>query len=131
MRYNPRDELLDLHRRHVRAWENRNISELRDIFDAKALIFGPEPPARFNDYQSFENTLAHYFAGMEDVFFSTSNIAIELNEPVAWVTSFYLSTFRRNGEESRETGRWTEIYLRTDAGWKLVHFHASKDPGAA
>ncbi len=119
---------MELHRRHVRAWENRNFAELRRIFDEKAVIFGPEPPARFSDYQSFENTLQQYFARREEGYFTTSNICIEVGEPVAWITSLYLCSCRRDGEAYRETGRWTEIYFLTEGNWRLVHFHASKDP---
>lgn len=129
MRNNARETLLDLHRLHVRSWENRNFEEMRAVFADEAVVFGTEPPSKFSDFRTFENTLQQYFSQMSDVSFMTSNIQIEVYDPVAWVTSLYLWIYRLNGDEVRETGRWTEIYLERDGKWQLVHFHASRDPG--
>ena len=98
------------------------------MFADEAVVFGTEPPSKFSDFKTFENTLQQYFSQMSDVSFMTSNIQIEVFEPAAWVTSLFLWIYRLNGEEVRETGRWTEIYLERDGDWKLVHFHASRDP---
>ncbi len=101
---------------------------MRAVFADEAVVFGTEPPSKFSDFKTFENTLQQYFSQMSDVSFMTSNIQIEVFEPVAWVTSLFLWIYRLNGEEVRETGRWTEIYLERDGDWKLAHFHASRDP---
>jgi ketosteroid isomerase-like protein len=128
MRNTLRDTVLALHRRHARAWERRNLDEMRDIFAGDAIIFNTEPPARFSDFKTFENTLQQYFAHIEEVSFITSNIQIEAADPFAWVTSLYLKAYHRNGELVRESGRWTEVYAPVGGDWKLVHFHASRDP---
>lgn len=92
------------------------------------MIFGTAPPSRFGDFKTFENTLQQYFLNLSEVTFTTSNIQIEVAEPVGWITSLYLWTYRVNEESIRERGRWTELYFQVEGEWKLVHFHASKDP---
>ena len=128
MRNQPREALLEFHRRHARAWENRNFEEMRAVFDDQAVIFGTAPPSRFNDFKTFENTLQQYFSNLSEITFTTSNIQIDVEGPFGWITSLYLWTYRLNEESVRESGRWTEVYLQKDGEWKLVHFHASKDP---
>ncbi|UCF38814.1 MAG: nuclear transport factor 2 family protein [Acidobacteriota bacterium] len=129
MRNNPREILLGLHRRHVKAWEGRNLDEMRVLYAPEAVVFCTEPPARFSDFKTFENNLIQHFMRMQEVTFLTSNIQIEVVENLAWVSSLYLRAFRRNGSVIRESGRWTEVYLRGEnEDWQLVHFHASNDP---
>ncbi len=128
MRNNPRDHLLDLHRRHVKAWEQKNLSNLRDIYSDNAVIFNTVPPPRFSDFKTFENTAQQYFGRLAEITFFTSNIQIEVRGEVAWITSLYLLAYLENGQLQRQNGRWTEIYQKENGSWKLTHLHSSTDP---
>jgi len=128
MRNNPRERLLHLHRKHVRAWEQKSLDHLRDLYSGDAVVFNIVPPARFPDFKTFENTLQQYFAQMQDLSILTSNIQIEVNGEVAWITSQYLMAYHRNGRLVRQNGRWTEIYCQNEVDWKLTHLHSSPDP---
>ncbi len=128
MRNNPRDNLLDLHRRHVKAWEQKNVNWLREIYADDAVIFNTVPPPRFSDFKTFENTAQQYFNRLAELTFFTSNIQIEVKGDVAWITSLYLMAHQHNGQYQRESGRWTEIYQRKNGTWQLTHLHSSPDP---
>ena len=128
MRNNPRDHLLDLHRRHVRAWEQKNLSNMRDIYADNAVIFNTVPPPRFSDFKTFENTAQHYLGQISDLTFFTSNIQIEVKGEVAWITSQYLLAYNSNGQTLLQNGRWTEIYSQENGDWRLTHHHSSPDP---
>lgn len=128
MRNNPRDLILTIHRNHAKAWEQRNLDQLRELYADSAVIFYTESPARFNDFKTFENTLQQQFSQIEEVSFFTSNIQIEVSEDMAWINSQYLKAFKQNGEMFRQSGRWTEVYQKFDEDWKLVHLHASPNP---
>lgn len=131
MRNNPRDDLLELHRQHVKAWEQKNLEGLRQLFSDNAIIFNIVPPPRFSDFKTFENTAHHYFNQLSDLTFFTSNIQIEVRGEVAWITSLYLMAYQDRGLMQRHSGRWTEIYQRENGDWKLSHLHSSPDPSAA
>ncbi len=128
MRNNPRERLLNLHRQHVAAWEQKNLYHLRDLYSGEAVVFNIIPPARFSDFKTFENTLQQYFAQMKELSILTSNIQIEVHGDVAWITSQYLMAYHQNGQLIRQNGRWTEIYCLDDTDWKLTHLHSSPDP---
>ena len=128
MRNNPREQLLNLHRHHVKAWEQKSFDNLRDLYSDDAVIFNIVPPPRFSDFKTFENTLNQYFTQIKEVSILTSNIQIEVQGDVSWVTSQYLMAYNLNGRLIRQNGRWTEIYFRNDGEWKLSHLHASPDP---
>ena len=128
MRNNARDHLLDLHRKHVKAWEQKDLAGLRGIYAEHAVIFTTVPPPRFSDFKTFENTLQQYFGKLAELTFFTSNIQIEVKEEVAWITSQYLLAHQAEGQLARENGRWTEIYQKHNGTWKLTHLHSSPDP---
>lgn len=128
MRNNPREQLLNLHRYHVKAWEQKSFDHLRDLYNDEAVIFNIVPPPRFSDFKTFENTLNQYFTQIKEVSILTSNIQIEVQGDVSWITSQYLMAYNLNGQLIRQNGRWTEIYFRNNGEWKLSHLHASPDP---
>lgn len=128
MRNNPRDTLLTLHRRHVKAWEQKSLEHLRNLYSEDAIIFNTVPPPRFSDFKTFENTLNRYFTQIQEVALFTSNIQIEVRGEVAWITSQYLLAYQLNDELVRENGRWTEIYHQVNDHWELTHLHSSPDP---
>ncbi len=128
MRNNPREHLLNLHRQHVKAWEQKNLDHLRDLYSGDAVVFNITPPARFSDFKTFENTLQQYFAKMKELSILTSNIQIEVHGTVAWITSQYLMVYHQNGQLIRQNGRWTEIYCQDEVNWKITHLHSSSDP---
>jgi ketosteroid isomerase-like protein len=128
MRNNPRDNLLDLHRRHVKAWERRSSTELKEIYSEDAVVFSTFLPPRFSDFKTFENTLQRYFSKLRELTFFTSNIQIEVKGEIAWVTSQYLLAYGLEEKVLRENGRWTEIYQKENGAWKLTHLHSSPDP---
>ena len=128
MRNNPREYLLNLHRQHVAAWEQKSLDHLRELYSGEAVVFNIVPPARFSDFKTFENTLQQYFAQMKELSILTSNIQIEVHGGVAWITSQYLMAYHQNGQFVRQNGRWTEIYCLDDTDWKLTHLHSSPDP---
>ncbi len=128
MRNNPRELLLSLHRNHVKAWEQKNLGQLRNLYADDAVIFNTLSPPRFSDYKTFENTLQQHFQRIQEVALFTSNIQIELCGDVAWITSQYLMAYQVDGELVCQNGRWTEIYHRDNSDWKLTHLHSSRDP---
>jgi ketosteroid isomerase-like protein len=128
MRNNPRERLLNLHRQHVKAWEQKSLDHLRALYAGDAVVFNVLPPPRFSDFKTFENTLQQYFAQIRELSIVTSNIQIEVHGDVAWITSQFLMDYQQNGQHFRQNGRWTEIYRQADTEWKLTHLHSSPDP---
>ncbi len=112
----------------MKAWEQKNLDHLRDLYSGDAIVFNITPPARFSDFKTFENTLQQYFAKMKELSMLTSNIQIEVHGDVAWITSQYLMAYHLNGQLVRQNGRWTEIYYQDRVDWKLTHLHSSSDP---
>jgi len=131
MRNNPREDLLNCHRRHVRAWEQKNLDHLRELYAEDAVIFNTEPPAQFLNFKTFENTLNQYFTQIGEMSLFTSNIRIEVNGGMAWISSQYIREYRLTDRVVRQSGRWTEVYMKNEDDWTIVHMHSSLDPAGS
>jgi ketosteroid isomerase-like protein len=104
------------------------LDRLRELYAEDAIIFNTEPPAQFLDFKTFENTLQQRFSQIREMTLFTSNIRIEVDGDMAWISSQFLRSYRQNGRVVRQSGRWTEVYSKREGEWKLVHFHSSLDP---
>ena len=73
---------------------------------------------------------------MRDVFserkLSCSDISIHIYKDAAWAEFnwVFVAKLRSNGSPVRTEGRETQVYQKTDRGWRLVHVHYSGMPPA-
>lgn len=73
---------------------------------------------------------------MRDVFserkLSASDISIHIYKDAAWAEFnwVFVAKLRSNGSPVRTEGRETQVYHKTDRGWRLVHVHYSGMPVA-
>jgi ketosteroid isomerase-like protein len=67
----------------------------------------------------------------EPPLFESVDPHIEICGDIAWVTSWFRAKADVQGKPLPELSRATEIWMRTDDGWKMVHGHWSfGGPGA-
>ncbi len=73
---------------------------------------------------------------MRDVFserkLSCSDISIHIYKDAAWAEFnwVFVAKLRSDGSPVRTEGRETQVYQKTDRGWRLVHVHYSGMPAA-
>ena len=74
---------------------------------------------------------------MRDLFserkLTASNLAIHAYKDAAWAEFIWVFTakLRSNGSEVKSQGWETQIFRKTDKGWRLVHVHYSATPEPA
>lgn len=74
---------------------------------------------------------------MRDVFserkLTASNISVHVYHDAAWAEFqwVFIAKLRSNGSPIRTEGRETQVYHRSDQGWRLVHVHYSALPAAS
>jgi hypothetical protein len=74
---------------------------------------------------------------MRDVFsernLTARNISIHVYQDSAWAEFqwVFVAKLRSNGSPVRTEGRETQVYHRSDQGWRLVHVHYSALPAAS
>jgi ketosteroid isomerase-like protein len=127
--------LLERHEEHLRAWNEYDLGALGKIYDSDCLIYDTIPPPRFNGLGEFIDHLLPVLQAYSGFRLKTFDRVVRVEDQhdkgIGWIASRYEIEARRREGVHRRTGRWTEIYEKKGADWRLVHFHSSDDPPSA
>lgn len=126
------DELAvrEAHQALIEAYEEGSIDGFTWLLSSspEVVIFHPRLKARYAGGDQAKRGLLAMFGRMKGVSWTEVHTSLSLVGDVAWVTSDVLIEAPGLGEPF--LGRGTEIWVREDVGWRLVHGHWSPTPGA-
>lgn len=106
--------------------ESANIQGLQEIHlvSEKFTKFGPRNFER-QDVESTNKSEADFFSSISEASYQINDLKIDVFGDVGIATYYPKVSFIRDGEQVQATGRQTLVFLRTDAGWKLIHEHGT------
>ncbi len=86
--------------------------------------FGPRSFDR-QDVTSTNKSEAAFFSSVSNVIYEIKDLKIDVFGDIGIVTYYPKVSFVKDGEEKRVAGRQTLVFLKTNAGWKIVHEHGT------
>lgn len=89
--------------------------------------FGPRSFER-QDVESTNESEAKFFSSISDALYEIHDLKIDMFGDVGVATYYPKVSFVRGSERVHSNGRQTLVFLRTEAGWKLVHEHGTAQP---
>lgn len=89
--------------------------------------FGPRSFER-QDVESTNESEARFFSSISDASYEIHDLKIDVFGNVGVATYYPKVSFVRGSERVYSNGRQTLVFLRTEAGWKLVHEHGTSRP---
>lgn len=103
-----------------------NIEDLQAIHleSDKFTKFGPRSFDR-QDVASTNESEAAFFGSVSDVIYEIKELKIDVFGDVGVVTYYPHVSFVKDGQQKKVTGRQTLVFLKTNAGWKIVHEHGT------
>jgi len=103
-----------------------NIDGLQAIHleGEKFTKFGPRNFER-QDVASTNQSEAAFFGSVSITEYEVADLKIDVFGDIGIATFHPQVTSVVNGEERRTSGRQTLVFLRTQAGWKIVHEHGT------
>jgi ketosteroid isomerase-like protein len=106
--------------------ESANIQGLQEIhlISEKFTKFGPRKFER-QDVESTNKSEAAFFSSISEASYQINDLKIDVFGDVGIATYYPEVSFVRDGEHVQAAGRQTLVFLRTDAGWKLIHEHGT------
>ena len=119
----------ELHGAVIKVWEdanNGNITELKSahLNSPKFSKFGPRIAERQN-VESTNKSETEHFLSISDARLVIKNLKIDIFENVGIATFYNNYSFIKNENSVQGKGRVTLVFLRTEAGWKIIHEHSS------
>lgn len=113
--------------RYVRAVETADPVLLREIWDPGDAVSYVNPTQRLGTWQELEG----FWLGFLGARFSTrefkpDSLAIRHAGDVAWVVfTWEFNATLKDGQPYRSRGWETQVYRRSDRGWRIAHAHYS------
>ena len=106
--------------------ESANISGLQAMHlkSEKFTKFGPRNFER-QDVESANETEAAFFSSIASASYEVQDLKIDVFGDVGIATYYPQVSFVRRGEEVEVSGRQSLVFLKTKAGWKIVHEHGT------
>ena len=106
--------------------ESSNIGGLQaaHLDSEKFTKFGPRSFER-QDVASANESESAFFSSISNTRYEARDLKIDVFGDVGIATYYPEVSFVRDGKDVEVSGRQTFVFLRTDAGWKLVHEHGT------
>ena len=106
--------------------ESGNIEGLQaaHLDSEKFTKFGPRNFER-QDVTSTNASEAAFFGSIDNPEYEIRDLKIDVFGDVGVATYYPEISFSKDGRDMVVSGRQTFVFLRTDAGWKLVHEHGT------
>lgn len=112
---------------YVRAINDANSDSLRDIWDSGDAVSYVNPTQRLRTWEELERFWQGFLGGRFSAReFTPDSVAIQRLGDVAWVVfNWEFKATQRNGQPYQQHGWETQVYRRTDRGWRIAHAHYS------
>ena len=123
-----RAEVVEVHETFLAAMEAGDAEAVEALIDSAhdVLVFHPAVMTRFDGPQAVADGVATMLARRGPVDFTEVHLQAWVDGDVAWLTSHLLLESPAVPEPFAARG--TEVWRRTDGGWRLAHAHWSAQP---
>jgi ketosteroid isomerase-like protein len=121
-------EVIAAHRKLIEAYQQGDAETFVGMLEPspRLLVFHPLLENRFDGIEEARSAAAAMFAKLGSSQWTDAHPSAMVEGDVAWLTSEVL--VEPSGRKQPFVGRGTEIWVRGDAGWRLVHAHWSTNP---
>lgn len=118
--------VMEAHQALVDAYERGDVDAYVNLLSPspELLIYHPFVEDRFDDIDEIRQKLGRMFGKISERTWTDAHPSVVVNGDVGWVASHVL--IKSPDLDSAFVGRGTEIWIRTPAGWRLVHAHWSE-----
>lgn len=112
---------------YVRAVNTADSDLLRTIWDPGDAASYVNPTQRLRTWEELERFWKGFLGGRFSAReFTPDSVAIRHLGDVGWVVfNWEFKATQRDGQPYRQRGWETQVYRRTDRGWRIVHAHYS------
>lgn len=121
-------DVLAAHEAFVSAYENADVDAMVSLLDAAepTMVFHPLLENRYDGIEEIRQGLAMMFGTIGDPAWTEAHPKVRVTGDAAWLT--YHVIIESQSMENAFVGRGTEIWVRTDDGFRLAHAHWSTHP---
>ena len=125
----PEDDVLDANEEFYAALQARDLIAMDRIWLHQDWVFCVHPGWKgTTGWDAIRRTWEGIFSSSQDLKIQLQQVTLQLCGPIAWMTCIEAITARGASGASASLAQATNIFMRVDGQWKLVHHHASPVP---
>jgi ketosteroid isomerase-like protein len=120
------DDVADANAAFYRAFETLDLAEMDRVWAHASVVRCVHPGwPLLCGWQAVRESWRTIFANTEEMRFTISDVTVDVGGDLAWVTCTENILAEAGERVSVTTILATNLFRRTDAGWRLIHHHAS------
>ncbi|HSE99118.1 MAG TPA: nuclear transport factor 2 family protein [Blastocatellia bacterium] len=124
---NQEKELLEIENRITTAYVNKNLEAFFQDNDDGLSAFHASNPYRIDDRRSIENALKTFYKYSSPTGLYKVQPRVQIHGDAAVVTYHFIETGEAEGGKLYAyEGKQTDVFVKKQGKWILVHFHSSR-----
>jgi ketosteroid isomerase-like protein len=124
---NQERELLDIENRITSAYLSKNLEAFFQDNDEGLSAFHASNPYRIDDRRSIENALKTFYKYSSPTGLYKVQPRVQIHGDAAVVTYHFIETGEAEGGKLYAyEGKQTDVFVKKQGRWTLVHFHSSR-----
>ena len=123
---NPEKELLDIEDKMTAAYVSKNLQAYLAFIDPSVTAFHASNPYRIDDRQVVQDALGTFYKGTDPTGLYKLQPRVQLYGDTAVVTYHFLETGGEGPRSYAYEGKQTDVFVKKQGKWTLVHFHSSR-----
>lgn len=122
----PEKELLDIEDKMTTAYVSKNIEVYLRFIDPAVSAFHASNPYRIDDRQVVQDALGMFYKNTNPTGLYKLQPRVQLYGDTAVVTYHFLETGGEGQRAYAYEGKQTDVFVKKQGKWVLVHFHSSR-----
>jgi ketosteroid isomerase-like protein len=123
---NPEKELLDIEDKMTAAYVSKNLAAYLQYIDPAVSAFHASNPYRIDDKQVVQDALGMFYKNSDPSGLYKLQPRVQLYGDTAVVTYHFLETGGEGPRAYAYEGKQTDVFVKKQGKWVLVHFHSSR-----
>ena len=123
---NPEKELLDIEDKMTAAYVSKNLAAYLQYIDPAVTAFHASNPYRIDDRQVVQDALGMFYKNTDPSGLYKLQPRVQLYGDAAIVTYHFLETGGEGPRAYSYEGKQTDVFVKKQGKWVLVHFHSSR-----
>lgn len=122
----PEKELLDIEDKMTAAYVSKNLAAYLQYIDPAVSAFHASNPYRIDDKQVVQDALGMFYKNSDPSGLYKLQPRVQLYGDTAVVTYHFLETGGEGPRAYAYEGKQTDVFVKKQGKWVLVHFHSSR-----
>ena len=123
---NPEKELLDIEDKMTAAYVSKNLEAYLQYIDPAVSAFHASNPYRIDDRRVVQEALGMFYKNTTPAGLYKLQPRVQLYGDTAVVTYHFLETGGEGPRAYSYEGKQTDVFVKKQGKWILIHFHSSR-----